>query len=380
MRAYIQRLGRNKWRIKYDEPRGPDGQRQQRSVTVHGPEREAEAKRREILSTIDHGAYVPPTKETIGGFLDRWFATYAATRTSPRTQADYRSIINRYLAPAFGGLRLVDLRPHHVQELHATLLGRGLSARTVLHTHRVLSEALSHAVKWGVLVRNVCQAVDPPKAEAHEMQVLGWDGVHRFLDAAEASPYRDAYSVDFATGMRRSELLGLRWPQVDLEGRSLSVVAGLHRIKDRGLVLLPVKTNKSRRRIDLDTETVGLLRGLRVRQLEQRLAAGPAWGETGHVFTTADGGPVDPARLSRDFATVARRAELTGFRLHDVRHTHVALLIEAGVHVKVISERLGHAGAQVTLDIYGHLLPGLQAEAADLFGRNLRSRRQVEGS
>ena len=203
------------------------------------------------------------------------------------------------------------------------------------------------------------------------MAALDAHGVARLLAASEATPYRDLFSVAIYTGLRRSELLGLRWTDVDLDRGRLSVVAGLHRLTGKGLVLLPTKTARSRRSVSVGAEALDTLRHVRMQQLENRLAAGPAWHDTGFVFTKGDGSPIDPEKVTHAFARVARGAGLTGVRFHDLRHTHASLMLQAGVHPKVVSERLGHASVTITLDTYSHVLPGLQEDATARFSEVL---------
>ena len=373
MKGHIRKRG-DSYQLIYELPRGADGRRRQERRTVHGTKREAEAKLREILTALDRGDHVTPTKETVGAFLERWLETYASIRTSLRTQRDYRGIVRRYLAPSLGHMVLATLRPDDVQSLYSDLLDRGLSARTVLHTHRLLSEALSHAVKWGLVARNVCTAVDPPRPERKEMVALDTEGVNRLLTSAEGSRYRDVFLIALYTGLRRSEVLGLRWDNVDLEHRRLYIVAGLHSLTGQGQVLLPTKTTRSRRPVPFTDEVADVLRQVRGTQIMQKAELGPAWQDNGFVFTRPGGRPLDPAKVTNGFAEVMKRAGLPGVRLHDLRHTHASLMLQAGVHAKVVSERLGHASVGITLDTYSHVLPGVQEEAAERFSELLRPR------
>jgi len=275
MEGYIRRRGKDSWQIIYELPRGADGKRKQGHQTVHGTKRDAEAKLRGVLTALDKGDYVTPSKETLGAFLERWLNTYAATRTSERTQQDYRSMVGRYLIPALGSVALSGLRPEHVQGLYADLRDRGLSATTVLHTHRLLKKALSHAVKWQLVARNICDVVDPPRPQRKEMVALDTDGVDRFLGVAKGSPFYDVFFVALYTGLRRSEALGLRWENVDMERTRFYIVTGLHRINSRGLVLLPTKTARSRRPVPFGEEVAELLRQIRGAQLVKQVELGP---------------------------------------------------------------------------------------------------------
>ena len=341
---------------------------------VHGSKKDAEAKLRQVLTALDKGDYITPSQEAVGEFLDKWLETYAATNTSPRTLKDYRGLVARYLVPALGGIQFRMLRPGHVQGLYADMRERGLSAQTILHVHRLLREALSHAVKWGIVTRNVCDSVDSPRPTRREMSTLSKESVSSFLAACDSSPHRGVLYTLLYTGRRRSEALALKWENVDLDKGTLAIVAGLHRLPGKGLVLLPVKTAKSRRQIDITHEVVDLLREIRGSQLVSQVELGTAWQESGFVFTKPDGRCADPEDVTRAFKAIMRSIGTPDVRLHDLRHTHASLMLAANVHPKVVSERLGHASVTITMDIYSHVLPGIQRDAADKFSRLLSGR------
>ena len=252
------------------------------------------------------------------------------------------------------------------------MLGKGLSPRTVLHSHRVLREALAHAVSWGLLGRNVCEAVDPPRPQRKAMEAIDSADVQKFLDVAAESPYGPIFFLALYTGMRRSELLGLRWSAVDLEGKTVSVTETLQRITGKGLLVLQPKTSRSRRLMSLPPSAVALLRGLRVKQIDERASLGVEWHQSDYVFSHFDGSPVDPDAVTHAFARVIKKAGLPHLRFHDLRHTHASLMLKQGVHPKIVSERLGHASITITLDTYSHVLPGLQEAAALKFEEGLQ--------
>ena len=364
MQGSIKQRSKGSWRLRYDGPPDASGKRTQVSETVRGTRKDADAVLRERLTTIERGTFMPKRKETVGTFLERWLEIYAASNTTLRTQQGYRGVITRYIIPAFGGVLLQSLRPDHIQALYSGLLGRGLSPRTVLHVHRVLRGALSQALKWGVVIRNVADAATPPRPERAETIMWGRDTVREFLEVSRQSRFHELYQLALLTGMRRSELVGLKWDQVDLPGKKLAVVATLQHITGRGLVEGKPKTAKSRRSIAFTVTVVDLLRTVRSKQIERRLAAGPAWQEGGHVFSQADGSPVDPDAVTKDFSHLVRRAGLPRLTLHGLRHAHATLLLAAGAHPKVVSERLGHSNIAVTMDTYSHVLPGIQEAAA----------------
>ena len=209
MRGSIRRRSNNSWELTIELDRDPQGKRKRKFVNVKGKKADAERRLRALITRLEGGLPLDSSKVTVAEFLEGWLRDYAETNTSPRTVQGYRGVINRYLSPQFGGVTLSKLTPQHVQGLYSKMLGRGLSARTTLHAHRILREALGHAVKWGLLVRNVCDAVDPPRPVRKEMASLDSDQIQRLLDVGSTSRYGPVFFLALYTGMRRSELLGL---------------------------------------------------------------------------------------------------------------------------------------------------------------------------
>ena len=244
------------------------------------------------------------------------------------------------------------------------MMERALNPRTALHVHRLLRKALADAVKWGHLSRNAADATTPPRAEQRQIDMWDAETTDRFLEAAEGSRFSGLYQLAVLTGMRRSELAGLKWANVDLVNGRLSVVSTLQRIPGHGLVEGLPKTNRSRRSLSLRADAVNLLHGIRGRQMEDQLAIGELWLNTSYVFTQSNGRPVEPDKVSLDFAIIVRKAGLPHLTLHGLRHAHATLALSAGVNPKVVSERLGHASTAITMDVYSHVLPGIQEEAA----------------
>ena len=366
------RRRKGSWELTVDLGKDATGKRLRKYVTVKGRKADAQRKLRELLGSLDKGVPLDTSKATVGEFLERWLKDYAETNTGPRTVEGYREKINAYIVPQFGHVPLAKLTPQHVQSLYSDLLERGLSARTVLHAHRILREALSHAVKWGLLVRNVCDAVDPPKPRRKEMTALDYPDVQKFLNVASGSLYGPLFYLDVYTGLRRSELLGLRWSAIDLSHKTLSVTETLQVVKGKGLMSLEPKTDRSRRQVSLAPDALALLAGLKVKQREEREISGVEWSESSFVFSHSDGTPFYPNTVSKKFSELVKKAGVPSLRLHDLRHTHATLMLKEGVNPKIVSERLGHASVVITLDTYSHVLPGLQEEAALKFEEGLK--------
>lgn len=330
---------------------------------------EAEAAKRSLQARAASGE-PEPTRMTLGEWLDQWTASRRGD-VRGGTWATYELIARAYVKPRIGDAPLRTLTRARLKAFYAELGesggvrgGRPLSAKTVHNVALMLRKALADAVEDRIIPANPAERSHRLPAGRREMAV--WDGaqVAAFLGVVRADRLHALWRLAFATGMRRGEMLGLRWRDVDLGAGALSVQQQRVRGAD-GLGYGAPKTAKGRRRIALDAETVAALRVHRARQAEERLAAGPAWRDEGLVFARADGSPLDPDVVSQSFERLSARAALPRIRLHDARHTHGTLLLAAGVHPKVVQERLGHSSIQVTMDVYSHVLPGLQEDAAE---------------
>jgi integrase len=385
MPGHISKRGKDSWTVVLDQGRDPmTGKRRQLRRSVKGTRRDAEAALVQLLHQRDSGIDAPPGKLAVGEYLQRWLEDYAKGNTAPRTFQRYDEIVRLHLIPALGAILLAKLRPQHIQAYYskARQSGRvdgkvgGLSAQTVLHHHRLLREALHHAVRWQLLARNPADAVEAPRPQRHEMRVLTPEGVQRLLAACRDPDFHAIVFVAVATGLRLGELLALRWSDVDLKGGSVHVTRTLQYVLGQGLMFREPKTSRSRRNVSLSRDTVAVLSEHRRRQLERRLAVGPAYEDQGLVFAGPAGKPIPPYSVSQRFATLVKAAGVGPLRFHDLRHTSATLMLSAGVHPKVVSERLGHSGVAITLDTYSHVLPGLQEEAANLLDAFLAGPRQ----
>ena len=387
MNGSIRKRGEKSWELAIDLGREADGKRKRKFVNIKGTKAEAQKKLRELLTSLDKGMPLDISKATVGEFLGRWSQDYVSTNTAPSTADGYNFILRCHLIPALGNISLTRLLPHHLQEYYTKALttGRrdgksGLSPRTVQHHHRVLSEALSHAVKWGLIARNVADAVDPPRPGRYEPVMLNPEEVEQLLAVAQAhgSPYYELIYTAIYTGMRRGELLGLRWRDVDSDMAVLSVVQTLQRVGGEFILKEP-KNARSRRNIALTPDLAILLRGYKVQVEEQRRYLGLPFQDTALVFAHHDGSPLDPSTVSHTSKKIVRRAGLES-RLHDDRHAFATLMMSFGVNPKVVSEMLGHPTIATTMDIYSHVPLGLQKEAALTLQEGLKKRKAQDQS
>jgi integrase len=354
------------------------GKRKQQWVSVKGTKRDAEKKLAELLHQLDTGAFMRPGKTTLREFLERWLTDYAKPNLSPRGFERYAGIIRGHLIPDLGSITLTQLRSEHLQKHYSAKLNDGLSARTVRCHHAVIHKSLQTAVKWGLVGRNVADGVDVPRARHTEMQTWDEDDIHRFLKAANHSPYYALFYTALFTGMRRSELLGLRWQDVDFILSQIYVNRSLHHLKDGSYVFTQPKSAKSRRTIALPPSAILVLKEYREKQELERAMLGVPLKDDDLVFSTPDRNPLRPNTVTRAWTTLAARAGLKVISLHGGRHSHASLLLKQGVHPKIVQERLGHASIQITLDTYSHVSPGLQEAAAKRFDEILNRKPENE--
>ncbi|MDX2168436.1 MAG: site-specific integrase [Deltaproteobacteria bacterium] len=371
MTGHIRKRGKHSWQIFLELPRTRDGRRRQKTVTVRGTKRQAEAELTRMTNEIATGAFVEPTRMTVSAFLDRWLADSAAIRVSAKTLERYEEIVRKHLIAALGPIRLVDLRPLHIQEYYAAALrsgrldGKGaLSAQTVLHHHRVLREALHQAVRWQLLARNPADAVDPPKPSRREMQVLDETETAEVLAAIRDSRLRLAVFVAVTTGLRRGEVLALQWNDIDLAEQRIHVNRTVEQTKHHVRVKEP-KTAKGRRTVTIPPVLVKELKRYRAAQLKLRLQVGAEFNKDGLLFYNERGTLWRPSALTRAFSRVMIRLGGKYVRLHDLRHSHATQLLRHDIHPKIVQERLGHSSFKLTMDTYTHVIPSLQEHAAD---------------
>ena len=367
MKGSIRQRSKGSWEICIDTGRDPaTGKRMRHFESVKGTKKAVQQRMHELLHALEQGAYVKPKRITLSEWLNDWLNGYVKINCSTRTLDGYRTIVRNHLVPNLGILPLSQVQPQHIQQAYARLLegpdGKGLSPQTVLHTHRVLFGALEYAVRQGLLIRNPARLVDPPRAKKRKMKTLMPQEVSALLNIAEETCYYPIIYTAVKTGLRQAELLGLPWRDLDLDLASLSVTQVLYKRKGVCEFKEP-KTEHSRRRINLSPSLALFLREYRAQRGEQRLLLGKPLSDDDLVFGDIDGTPMDPGTLTHNFARIARRAGVPGTRFHDLRHTFASLMLLAGVHVKVVSEMLGHSSVAFTLDVYSHVIPGLQEAA-----------------
>jgi integrase len=336
----------------------PDGKRRYVSAKRKG---DAEKALRQAMTDADRGFVFDGGTLTLENYLTRWLTDSVKDTVRRSTFVQYKSVVNRHLIPALGRLKLKALTPAHARSLYREKLDCELSPRTVQYIHVTLHKALKQAVMDGLIPRNIADAVKAPQAHKKEVTPLTSAEVKVLLSAASGDRLETLYITAIHTGLRRSELLGLKWTDIDLDARTLSVQRSL----DRDGTFNPPKRNKSRRSVKLTAQAAEALKGHRARQNEERLQLGSLWEDWGLVFPNRSGKPMNADYLyHRGFKPLLERAELSGFTFHSLRHTCATLLLSKNVNPKIVSEMLGHATISQTMDTYSHVMPGMREVAA----------------
>jgi integrase len=304
---------------------------------------------------------------TVGEYLDRWLSDSVRGTVRTSTFERHEGIIRLHIKPFLGHVGLKKLASVHVRGLHREKLDAGLATATVRKIHSTLHKALSQAVVDGLIPRNAAD-VKAPRPAPEEMQPLSEAEARAFLDAARGDRFEPLYMLAISTGLRRGELLGLRWKDVDLERATLRVGRAL--VRERGHYTLgETKTRRGRRQINLTPRTVNALRVHRKKQLEEKMRRADLYKDHGLIFASGVGTLVHPENMvRRSFKPLLERSGLPEIRFHDLRHTCATLLLGRGVHPKLVQELLGHATIAMTLDTYSHYLPSMGDQAAGAMG------------
>jgi len=367
--GHIRRRGERSWELKFDLGTDPlSGRRKTAYHSFKGTKREAEMELVRLKAGADRGEYIDPSKLTLAGFLDRWEA-WAATQVSAKTLERYRQLAAHHIRPHIGGAPIQKLKTVNFAQLYGRLQkakpeGAGLAPRTVGHVHRLLHRVLGHAVKWEIIASNPVAAAEPPRVQRTEIEILSPDQIKVVLRTLRGRRLYGVALTGLATGMRRGEIVALRWGDVDLDAGKIRVERSLEQT-NAGLAFKEPKTKAGRRTVSIPSSVVTELRDHWREQQKQRLALGMGKARTEDlVFPRWDGGPWPPDRLSSTWAKTVSTLKLPKVTFHALRHTHASQLIAAGLDVVTVSRRIGHSNPTVTLTVYAHLFGNTDERAA----------------
>lgn len=364
MRGHIAKKG-NKYYIVIDMDRDEvTGKRKQKWLSGYDKKREAERALPGVLSEFLNGTYVGPTKKTFGEIMKKWLQD-KKTSVKHGTWKSYKWLVNTHIIPNIGRIQITKLKPEHLHNLyHVTLLQKSkLSVGSIKKAHVLIIDALNRAVAWGEITRNVAETVELPQGKKTKFEVWNEQQLKIFLDTAKDDQYYTAFELAASTGMRQSEILALRRVDVDLRTKTASVRQA-YTITEAGHDFDDTKNDSSIRSIALFANTVQLLEAHFQKQAKE-MSENKLYKDSGLVIQTSVGTPVSPRNLMRNYYRILDKIlekylDFPKIRFHDLRHTHATLLLKAGIHPKIVQERLGHSSINVTLDTYSHVLPNLQ--------------------
>ncbi|GAA4703650.1 tyrosine-type recombinase/integrase [Brevibacillus fulvus] len=376
MKGYFRKRG-NSW--SYTVDLGKDeitGKRKQKTKNGFKTKKDAEKACNELINQLNKGTYIEPSEKTIKEYIMEWMDINAKQILRPSSYDNHLIVIEKHIIPELGSLKLSQLTPSHIQKFYNQLSTEGLSPDYIRYMHSILRKSIGQAVKWQLVARNVVELVEPPRLADKDIVTWSLEEATEFLDYVEAHGKRFfvAYVLAIYTGMRRGEILGLRWKDINWEHGKLSVRQTVYRTR-QGLLFQEPKTKNSKRQISLPEYVLSSLRRHRSDQNKQKLLLGGLYNDHDLVICTDEGKPIEPRNLVRHFDRMIQETGLQKIRFHDLRHTHATILLQLGEHPKVVSERLGHSRVGVTLDTYSHVLPDMQKDAANNFEQAMNEKK-----
>jgi integrase len=376
MKGHLKERSPGRWAIILDVPNPQTGKRRRKWHSFRGTKREAQVESARLIAAIQGGSYLEPNKMTVSSFLESWIE-HVKSQVSPRSHERYSELARKNIVPLIGAIPLTRLKPAQISAAYAKALteGRrdgtgGLSPRTVTHMHRVLKQALGQAVRWELLSRNPADAVDPPKVDWVPVQTYDISQTAELIEAVRGTSMLMPALLAVLCGLRRGEIAALRWRNVDLASGQMSVVESAEQTK-AGIRYKSPKSGKGRA-VALSPTMVEELRAHRAKRAQDLLRLGIRLSDDDFVVGQADGSPMQPTFITHQWVKTIRATPLAHLRFHDLRHAHATHLLASGVHPKVASERLGHSKVGITLDLYSHVMPGMQEDAAALVDKALK--------
>jgi integrase len=382
MKGHLKERSPGHWAIVLEQRDPATGKRKRKWHSFNGTKREAQIECARLISALSGGTYLEPNKTTVAEFLARWL-DHIKSQVSPKTYERYSGLVNKNIVPAIGAVQLSKLKPAQISAAYTQALasGRkddkdgGLAPRTVGHMHRVLKQALGQGLRWEILNRNPAEAVVPPKVEWKPVQTYDLTQTADLIDFVKNTILYIPTLLAVLCGLRRGEICALRWRNIDWNANQLSVVESLEQTRS-GLRFKSPKSGKGRT-VALTETMVGELRSCRARRAEELLKLGTRLSEDDLVVTHADGSIMQPIYISQQWARLIAKTPLARLRFHDLRHAHATHLLASGVHPKIASERLGHSKVSITLDLYSHVIPGMQEDAAATVDAALKAASQA---
>jgi integrase len=375
VKGHIRKRG-NKYAIVVDLGRDNQGKRKQKWFSGYDKKKDAEKDLPRVLNELNSGTFIEPSNEKYETYLEKWLRN-KRKQIKPTTFDNYTRMVKNHIVPGLGHIKLEKLNRIHLKNFYNDLdEEKQLAPASIKKVHAIVRSSLSDAVEDGILSKNIASGIKTPRIGPSAIKV--WDEVQlsQFLNVIKEDPLYIAFHLPATTGMRRGEVLGLRWQDIDFENKILRV---MQTITTEGLS--DAKTDTSdKRTIDLDDRTIAELKKRKKQVIQDKLKAGAAYNDHDFVVCSSLGKHMSPRNFNRKWYKFRELTDLPEIRVHDLRHTHATLMLLQGIPVKVVSERLGHASIEITLNTYGHLLPSIQKEAIRLFSKNLFENEKKENA
>lgn len=366
----------HKWQITVDLPHDPvTGKRVRKYKTVTGTKKEAERAMHEFIRELEKGYHVANDKITVAEWIKTWLDVFVSPNVSPTTLTRYQGMIRRYITPLLGAVQVQELKPLAVQGWVNGLQtspasGKPMSAATIKHTYHVLKGAMDKAVKNRLIPSSPCDGVTLPKGQKKEAVIYDEAQTQRLIQAAKGTEMELVIDIELCLGLRRGELLGLQWCDIDWEHSKLKVIR-TRTLADSKIVVKEPKTESGTRTLDVPLPLMAKLKRHKVRCAERQLAMGKAYTVSDYIIVHPDGKPIYPEYLTQMLTKLQKKADLPKCRFHDLRHLCATIMLMKGVNVKVVQKILGHKDITTTLNIYSHVLASSAKDAADKMGEFL---------
>ncbi|MGG4498447.1 tyrosine-type recombinase/integrase [Brevibacillus reuszeri] len=368
--AYFRKRN-EKWSFTIDIGIDENGKRKQKTLSGFNTKKEAQVACAELVNKVSRGEYIEQTNKTLREFMNEWMDLQIKQTVRISTYENYYRAINKRILPVLGHLKLKEITPAHIQRFYKELVEEGLTAEYIRYLHSLLKNALRFAVKWQLIAKNMVDLVDPPRINRKEKDTWTMEQSNRLLgEAKNSNPnYYILYFLAVYTGMRRGELLGLQWKDIDFNEGKISVSRTSVVVNGGNYLFHEPKTSSSNRLISIPEIVLNELRRHQLQQRKQKLYVGKAYEDWDLVAATELGKPIHPKSLTDHFHRMIKKADIPKIRFHDLRHTHATLLLKLGEHPKIVSERLGHHNIHMTLNTYSHVMPDMQKATADNFAK-----------